>query len=337
MLLSSGPWVLIHTVPACKAAAIRCALLTSRVHTLAARPNGELLAKRAMSAMSSTGTSVASVALAHGINANLVRLSISPHAGQFLLKGALLFDLWFDIPHRPTRDADFLGLGSAELPHLETISRDVCMMDAEDGVIFRPDIIQAAEIRKAANYAGVRVTLLGLIDGARCPVQIDIGFGDAVTPGPVEARYPVMLPDFEAPTLRVYPRYTVVAEKLEAIAALGIANSRMKDFFDLWILSRHTEFDGDTLRRAIRATFDRRTTVWPPGVPVGLTDDFARDAQKQTQWRAFLGKNMLEALELEVLTAALRDFLRPPIAAANADIHFPGLWPDGGPWTPAAG
>jgi hypothetical protein len=135
----------------------------------------------------------------------LYRLSISAYADQFLLKGALLFDLWFDIPHRPTRDADFLGLGSAELPHLETIFRDVCGMDTEDGVTFRPDTVQAAEIRKEANYAGVRVTLLGLIDGARCPVQIDIGFGDAVTPGPEEVEYPVMLPDFQAPKLQRLP------------------------------------------------------------------------------------------------------------------------------------
>ncbi len=209
-------------------------------------------------------------------------------------------------------------------------------MDAEDGVTFRPDTVQAAEIRKEANYAGVRVTLLGLIDGARCPVQIDIGFGDAVTPGPEEVWYPMMLPDFQAAKLRVYPRYTVVAEKLEALASLGIANSRMKDFFDLWILSRHTDFDGDTLRRAIRATFDRRQTVLPPGVPFGLTDDFARDEQKQRQWQAFLGKNRLEALELDVIVQALRDFLLPAIGAANADIHFPQLWSAGGPWTPAA-
>lgn len=200
----------------------------------------------------------------------LYRLSISPHADQFLLKGALLFNLWFDIPHRPTRDADFLGLGSTELPDLETIFRNVCTVDAEDGMTFRPDTVQAVEIRKEAIYAGVRVTLLGLIDGARCQVQIDIGFGDAVTPGPEEVQYPVMLPDFDVPKLRGYPRYTVVAEKLEAIAALGIANSRMKDFFDLWILSRHTDFDGDTLRRAIRATFDRRKTPLPADVPFGL-------------------------------------------------------------------
>ena len=213
----------------------------------------------------------------------LYRLSISPHADQFLLKGALLFDLWFDIPHRPTRDADFLGLGSAELPVLEAIFKNVCMVDADDGVTFRPDKVHAVEIRKEANYAGVRITLLGLVDGARCSIQVDIGFGDAVTPGPEEARYPVMLPEVEAPKLRVYPRYTVVAEKLEALASLGIANSRMKDFFDLWILSRYTEFDGDTLRRAIRATFDRRKTELPPRVPFGLTDDFARDTQKQSK------------------------------------------------------
>ncbi|MGE0385439.1 MAG: nucleotidyl transferase AbiEii/AbiGii toxin family protein [Gammaproteobacteria bacterium] len=266
----------------------------------------------------------------------LYRLSISAYADQFLLKGALLFDLWFDIPHRPTRDADFLGLGSAELPHLETVFRGVCGTDAEDGVTFRPDTVQAAEIRKEANYAGVRVTLLGLIDGARCPVQIDIGFGDAVTPGPEEVQYPVMLPDFQAPRLRVYPRYTVVSEKLEAIAALGIANSRMKDFFDLWILSLYSEFDGETLQRAIHATFDRRRTELPSGVPFGLTDELAQDTQKQKQWRAFLGTNRLQALQLEVLVAALRDFLLPPIAAANAGNRFPRFWPAGGPWTPEA-
>ena len=120
------------------------------------------------------------------------------------------------------------------------------------------------------------------------------------------------------------------------MATLGIANSRMKDFFDLWILSRHTNFDGDTLRRAIRATFVRRKTPLPADVPFGLTDDFARDTQKQTQWLAFLGKNRLEALELQVLVAALRDFLLPPLSAANADVHFPQRWPAGGPWTPAA-
>ena len=197
------------------------------------------------------------------------------------MKGALLFDLWFDIPHRPTRDADFLGIGSAELPHIEGVFKEICAIETHDGVAFQPGTVQAAEIRKDANYAGVRVMLLGLIDSARCQIQIDIGFGDAVTPGPEDALYPVMLSEFAAPKLRVYPRYTVVAEKFEALSALGIANSRMKDYFDLWVLARHTDFDGDVLRQALQATFDRRKTTLTGQAPFGLTDAFARDAQKQ--------------------------------------------------------
>ena len=267
----------------------------------------------------------------------LYRLSVSRHANQFLLKGALLFDLWFDIQHRPTRDADFLGFGSDELPHLETVYKDVCAIEADDGVTFLPNTVQAVEIRKEAHYAGVRVTLIGLIDRARCPMQVDIGFGDAVTPGPEYVQYPVMLSEFAAPKLRVYPRYTVVAEKLEALASLGIANSRMKDYFDLWILARYTEFDGDIMRRAIRATFDRRQTMLSPVIPFGLTDDFAQDAQKQTQWQAFLGKNRLEALQLMDVVASLRNFLLPVIEAANADADYPQHWPAGGSWLSVVG
>lgn len=265
----------------------------------------------------------------------LYRISISSHAEQFLLKGALLFDLWFDIPHRPTRDLDLLSLGSSELPQLEAIFKEVCEADTDDGMMFQPDTVRAAEIRKEANYAGVRVTLLGLLDGARCPIQIDIGFGDAVTPEPDDVRYPALFPEFKAPMLRAYPRYTVVAEKLEALVLLGIANSRMKDFFDLWILSRHTEFESDLLKSAIEATFERRKTQVPPDVPFGLTDAFAQDAQKRTQWQAFLAKNRLEAPPLEDVVAGLREFLRPMIAAAAADASGPHRWPAAGPWTSA--
>ncbi len=185
----------------------------------------------------------------------LYRLSISKQRDQFLLKGALLFDLWFDVPHRPTHDADFLGFGSAEIPHIEEIFRDICRIEVEDGIAFLPDTVKAAEIRKEANYAGVRVTLLGMLDSARCAVQIDIGFGDAVVPGPDEVHYPVILGEMPGPHLHVYPRYTVVAEKLEALTSLGMLNSRMKDYFDLWILAKHSDFDGQILSRAVAATF----------------------------------------------------------------------------------
>jgi len=179
------------------------------------------------------------------------------------------------------------------------------------------------------------VTLLAVIDGARCQIQVDIGFGDAVTPGPEEVEYPVMLPEFEAPKLRVYPRYTVVAEKFEALSTLGIANTRMKDYFDLWILMRHTEFDGDILRQAVQATFDRRKTALSGQTPLGLTDAFAQDPQKQTQWQAFLRKNRLEALALNDVIAALTTFMLPVIEAASANVIFPARWQAGGPWSPA--
>jgi hypothetical protein len=269
----------------------------------------------------------------YAIERLLYRISVSRHADQFLLKGALLFDLWFDIPHRPTRDADFLGFGSMDLPHIEGVFRDICAIEASDGVVYQADTVRAGEIRKEANYAGVRVLLLGVIDGARCQLQIDIGFGDAVTPGPDDVEYPVMLPGFPAPKLRVYPRYTVVAEKLEALSTLGIANSRMKDYFDLRVLALHTDFDGDILRQAVQATFDRRKTALTGQAPLGLTDAFAHDTQKRIQWQAFLKKNRLETLTLDDVIATLATFMLPVIEAASANATFPFRWQAGGPWS----
>lgn len=256
----------------------------------------------------------------------LYRLSISTHADHFLLKGALLFDLWFDVPLRPTRDMDLLGFGLAEEPHLIAAFTDLCALDVDDGISFDAQSIRAEEIRKEANYAGIRVTLLAWIDGARCPVQIDVGYGDAVTPGPEAVEYPVMLDEFPAPKLRVYPRCTVVAEKLEALISLGVANSRMKDYFDLWVLAKHSDFDGEVLREAIGATLSRRGTDIPTDVPFGLTKAFATDAQKQMQWQGFLRKNRLEALTLEQVVADLRDFLMPPLSALALRGEFGGTW-----------
>lgn len=255
----------------------------------------------------------------------LYRLGSSAHAERFLLKGALLFDIWFDIPHRPTRDADLLGFGPAEVSALETLFTELCTLSGEpdDGIRFEPETVSASEIRKEANYGGIRVTLVGLLAGARCQVQMDVGFGDVVTPAPELVDLPPMLPDLPAPRLRAYPRYTVVAEKLEALTSLGIANSRMKDYFDLWVLANHAEFDGATLAEAIRATFGRRATPLPAGVPFGLSEDFASDGQKQTQWRAFLGKNTLESIALDVVLSLLRRFLELPLDAARS----------GGPWS----
>lgn len=230
----------------------------------------------------------------------LYRLSISDEREHFLLKGALLFDLWYDVPLRPTRDIDLLGFGFGEIPHLLTVIKNLCEIDVSDGINFDSATVKAEEIRKEANYSGTRVTFIGLIDGAKCPVQIDIGYGDAVTPAPESAVYPVMFDEMPKPLLRVYPRYTVVAEKLDAIISLGMANSRMKDYFDLWIILKDSQLDRFTLAQAVQATLNRRGTGKPTNMPLGLSEQFANDSQKNIQWNAFVKRNNLKAETLSV-------------------------------------
>ncbi len=243
----------------------------------------------------------------------LYRLSQSKHSDNFLLKGALLFDLWFDVPLRSTRDIDLLGFGLAELPHVVGVFEDLCRLQVADGMDYKTESIQADEIRKQANYAGIRVSLLALLGNSRISIQVDIGYGDAITPAPEEALYPVLLDDLPAPKLRVYPMYTVVAEKFETLVSLGIANTRMKDYFDLWVLHQQGKFDNELLRTAIAETFLRRGKPLPKGVPVGLSDEFSGDVQKQRQWLVFLKKNQLAQLDLGELIDGLREWLMPLI------------------------
>lgn len=239
----------------------------------------------------------------------LYRLSASQWHDAFLLKGALLFDLWFDQPHRPTRDIDLLGFGPSGVDDVAAIFRDVCVLAREDGMTFDATTVRAAEIRKEANYAGVRVTLLGTLDGARCVVQIDVGYGDAITPEPERVNFPVLLEDMAAPVIRVYPAYTVVAEKYQALVSLGMVNTRLKDYFDLWVLAKHVPFDPTILRAAIAATFARRGTPMPQELPLGLSDAFTQDGTKIQQWQAFLSKNKLQAPPLAELVGELRPLL----------------------------
>jgi hypothetical protein len=239
----------------------------------------------------------------------LYRLSISEHRNQFLLKGALLFDLWFDVPLRPTRDIDLLGFQLPDASYLLKTFEDLCDIQVEDGVTFDRASIRAEEIRKEANYSGIRVILAAYLDGARSVVQVDIGFGDAVTPAPEVADYPVLLKEFPNPRLRVYPRYTVVAEKLDAIISLGMTNTRMKDYFDIWMILRKSELDPEVLRSALMATVKRRSTLMPEKLPLGLSDEFAQNKNKNVQWNAFLTKNQLDGIKLNELVMDLRSKL----------------------------
>ncbi|MGJ7544535.1 nucleotidyl transferase AbiEii/AbiGii toxin family protein [Variovorax sp. LT1R16] len=246
----------------------------------------------------------------------LYRLSQSAHADRFVLKGALLFTLWYDMPHRATRDADLLGFGPSDLASVAQTFREIAGVAVEDGITFDPASVTVEEIRKDAGYAGARVLMDADIARARCKTQIDVGFGDAVTPEPIDATYPVLLTDLPTPRLRAYPVYTVVSEKLHAIAVLGMTNSRLKDYLDLSVLLEREALDADTLARAIAATFIRRGMAVPGSSLLGLTDEFANDPSRQALWRAFLRKNDMALQPLTRVVAMLRDRLAPAMLKA---------------------
>lgn len=250
----------------------------------------------------------------------LYRLGQSAHADRFLLKGALLFTLWYDMPHRSTRDADLLGFGPSDIESITQTFRDIAGISVEDGITFDPATVSVEAIRKDAGYTGVRVLITGEIAKARCKTQIDIGFGDAVTPGPVDAVYPVLIDDLPAPRLRTYPAYTVISEKLHAITLFGMTNSRLKDYLDLWVLLDREALDMHTLATAIVATFVRRGMAIPPTPPIGLSDEFAADPSRLAMWLAFLRKNQLAVTPLHDVVTMLRTKLAPAlIHAAKLD------------------
>lgn len=246
----------------------------------------------------------------------LYRMSQSEHADRFLLKGALLFTLWYDMPHRATRDADLLGFGASDLASVAQTFRNIAGIAVDDGIVFDPASVIAEEIRKDAGYAGARILIDAELARARCKTQIDIGFGDAVTPGPVDSTYPVLLADLPAPRLRTYPVYTVIAEKLHAIALLGMVNSRMKDYLDLSVLLARETLDAATLAQAIAATFLRRGMKLPDVLPIGLSDEFAHDASRQSLWQVFLRKNGLDPEPLPAVVDRLRATLVPALNQA---------------------
>jgi predicted nucleotidyltransferase component of viral defense system len=272
----------------------------------------------------------------YAIERLLYRLTQSPFASQFVLKGAVLFAVWTGRLHRPTHDLDLLGYGDGSAQALAQIFAAICKMNVTpDGIEFDPESIRVVEIREGQEYGGQRISLNATLDTARITVQIDIGFGDAIKPAAVLATYPTLL-SFPAPQLRVYPKEAVVAEKLHAMVVHGLLNSRMKDFYDLWVLSLQFEFEGETVTEAIAATFSRRGTPLPDGLPLALTPEFSEHPDKRTQWLAFLRRSHLEvgATDISAIVAALASFLTPPLVAAKEGVLLTAHWPAGGPWIP---
>jgi hypothetical protein len=211
-----------------------------------------------------------------------------------------------------------LGIGESDVSRLRDVFRELCRLQVEnDGIRFDPDTVEAVPIREDADYGGVRVTLLGYLGRARLPVQVDVGFGDALVPLPEDVSFPTIL-DFPSPKLRAYCHETVVAEKFQAMVMLGTANSRMRDFYDVWQLSLRFRFEGSMLRDAINATFTRRRTQLPAEAPTALTSSFYEDPTKIVQWRSFLRRGLVQNTknELREVAERLLDFLMPPCMAA---------------------
>ena len=251
-----------------------------------------------------------------GLERLLYRLGRSGHADRFLLKGAMLFSVWGDKVYRPTRDLDLAGSGDSNLDHVRELFDDICRIEVEpDGLEFPPASIRVQEIREPSEYLGVRVRLEGRLHTTRIPLQVDIGFGDAVTPEPTEITYPTLL-DLPAPRLRAYPLETVVAEKFQAMVVLGIANTRMKDFYDLWMLAKEFDLDQSQLASAIKATCERRKTPLPDGLPIAFQQEFW--SSKDSEWSAFLKKSGLaDAIHLEEVVQRLAEFIEPALDEAR--------------------
>ncbi len=267
----------------------------------------------------------------------LFRLSVSPHKNLFVLKGAMLYAAWLADPFRTTRDLDLLAFADRETTPLLEIFRNICSQPvADDGLRFDTGNILVEPSSGDRIQKALRIRTSAQLASAIIQVQIDVGFGDAVTPGPLELEYPVLL-DHPVPTLNAYPRDTVVAEKFEAIVALDLANSRMKDFYDLLAMSRLFAFEGATLAAAIRATFEQRATAIPHERPPPLTHAFLEDSRKFGQWRSFLTRDplLIDEPDLRTVIREVGDFIMPAARAAIDDRRTLGRWTSDCGWRPA--
>lgn len=255
----------------------------------------------------------------------LYRLSVSPHAKQFVLKGGNLFIIWqkgYD--YRPTVDSDLLCFGNATPEHLHEIFVQACISTEvpEDGMVFDPKTIEISPIREDTEYGGTRILLVSYLGHARTTLQFDIGIGDAITPAPETVEYPALLGG-PAPVLQAYPMATAIAEKTEAMVSRGLINSRMKDFHDIWLLSELFEHDYQTLVLAINKTFERRRVAMPKTIPIALTAAFGTDSMKQIQWKAFIRKtsSVKAPADFSLVISRIAEFLIPVIFSSNTSFN----------------
>jgi hypothetical protein len=270
----------------------------------------------------------------YAIERLLFRLAASKYRTQFILKGAMLFTAWQHIPHRVTKDVDLLGFGDSSPEALKAVFAEICAEPvADDGVVFEPASVQAEPIRAEEIYVGVRVTLRGMLGSARLHVQVDVGYGDGFAVKPVLLQIPSLI-GMPAPEVRAYRMETSMAEKFEAAATLGLLNTRLKDYFDLWHLAKGFAFEGRAVSESIRATFERRAKALPATVPVGFTEEFWSDPRRQAMWVAFCKKSVRTKPfpALKDVVTFVATFIVPPALAAGRGETFDSNWQPGGPW-----
>jgi len=265
----------------------------------------------------------------------LYRLSRSRYKTSLILKGALSFARNTDEFSRPTRDIDFLGKTANTIENIENIIRQICTEKVEpDGLTFDPDTVQGQVIVEDTDYSGVRTSFIGHLGNAKIFMQVDISFGDEVTPRPEKFDYPVILENLPQPTILRYTPESVIAEKLEAMVKLGEINSRIRDFYDIWYLSRNFSFDGELLSSAVLNTFQTRETQII-AKPVALTTTFSENPEKQTAYRAFMNRSIISNApeNLRELVQLIAEFILPILEALDSSRSFKGRWKPGGPWS----
>jgi predicted nucleotidyltransferase component of viral defense system len=271
----------------------------------------------------------------YGIERLLYRLSISDHARTFVLKGGVSFLAWRIPLRRFTKDIDLLGHGINDVEHIVQVFREICRQTVtEDGVTYDPGRITGERTQLGAQYQGIRLRIIGSLGRAVIPIQIDIGFGDPVLPSETETDYPTILEGLPAPVLDVYTHEAVIAEKAHAMVILGNLNSRMKDFYDIWLLAHAKDFEGMVLQQALRSTFAARKTPLPLEPPIALTGEFV--SSHQQQWRAFVGSfeaGADEEKDLGDVIHLIRSFVLPPLNAAAHGTPFRATWQAGNQWS----
>ncbi|EKD29168.1 MAG: hypothetical protein ACD_79C00027G0002 [uncultured bacterium] len=264
----------------------------------------------------------------YGIERFLYRLSKSEYAEKFILKGALLFNVWHIPERRTTLDIDFLAHYDNQVTKIEEVIRDVCNIPVEaDGLLFDADTVHGSKIKEDADYEGVRIKFKGFLDRSRISMQIDIGFGDVIYPKTKIIDYPVIL-NLSKPHLKVYPLETVISEKFEAMIKLGLLNSRMKDFYDIWLIMQQFDFVGKNLLEALKRTFRHRKTDLPKKIPFFDEEIYDENSDRQILWKTFLKKNDIKYApdKLSAIAKEIEKFLFVPIDAIHKGIEVKKEW-----------